>query len=168
MANQKLAAKTKHWSIWDKNGLEYAQLNSATQSVMIAPIHKSGKITLIEKYFPAMGYSALTFPGGKLEPGQNLKQTIIRELEEETGLTANKLEVVSKVDILPAYLVGTTHFAIAKNLTKTNNELDKEVSALHNLKYNQIMQMIKDGKIKDARTIALAHMLVTYAPHLLE
>ena len=48
-----------------------------------------GKLVLIERGKEPFG---LALPGGKLEEGESLKETVVRELSEETGLSATKIE----------------------------------------------------------------------------
>jgi ADP-ribose pyrophosphatase YjhB (NUDIX family) len=61
-------------------------------STAIIP-YPSNKILLVKRNTkPFVGYWAL--PGGRMDPGENIEQTIVREVKEETGLDVS---IVSKV-----------------------------------------------------------------------
>ena len=41
---------------------------------------------------PTNPWSGLTFPGGHVEPGETVVASVIREVQEETGLTVSNLQ----------------------------------------------------------------------------
>ena len=41
---------------------------------------------------PSNSWSGLTFPGGHIEPGETVVASVIREVQEETGLTVSNLQ----------------------------------------------------------------------------
>ena len=41
---------------------------------------------------PSNSWSGLTFPGGHVEPGETVVASVIREVQEETGLTVSSLQ----------------------------------------------------------------------------
>jgi 8-oxo-dGTP diphosphatase len=53
------------------------------------------KILLIKRNtHPFIGYWAL--PGGRMDPGENIDQTVVREVKEETGLETEILSVIGE------------------------------------------------------------------------
>lgn len=175
----KKVAKTKSFSIWQReiiiNGkkdyFEYASLNEAEMSVMIAPLSKRKEIIFVKKYCPAENTFELVLPGGKIKKGHTPKKTAIRELMEETGYRAKKfISIETPLKILPAYFIGKTHAYLAKNLDK-NKEFTKDES--ENLKIVKIpikkaLNLIKKGNIRDARTVAIILYLIIFSPNLLD
>ena len=61
-------------------------------STAIIPFPNNQILLVKRKTRPFVGYWAL--PGGRMDPGENIQQTIVREVKEETGLM---VEIVSKV-----------------------------------------------------------------------
>jgi 8-oxo-dGTP diphosphatase len=65
-------------------GLIFLKKYTGKTSTAIIP-YPDNKILLIKRNtLPFKGYWAL--PGGRMDPGENIEQTIIREVKEETGL----------------------------------------------------------------------------------
>jgi len=92
-----------------------------------------GKLVLIERKKRPFG---LALPGGKLEEGESLEKTVVRELLEETGLSATKVEQLrtySEPDrdprgryITTVYVCETTGHPIAKSDAKKIVLVDPE------------------------------------------
>ena len=49
---------------------------------------KEGNVVALDKV--GKNYSGTTFPGGHVEPGETFRESVIREIYEETGLTIQK------------------------------------------------------------------------------
>lgn len=48
--------------------------------------NKEGQV-VVQRRLPKHGWPGITFPGGHVEPGESITQSVIREVLEETGLT---------------------------------------------------------------------------------
>ena len=66
------------------------------------------------------------FPSGKIEKGENPESCIIRELEEEAGVHANKIEKIGLIYAAPSYSNEIIHLYVAKNLIKVNSIMDPD------------------------------------------
>lgn len=66
---------------------EYHSLRQADY-VSVLAVTPEGKVALVRQYRPAMERVTLELPGGLLEEGGSPEETAIRELAEETGLSA--------------------------------------------------------------------------------
>jgi ADP-ribose pyrophosphatase len=103
-------------------------------------------------------------PAGKLEKGEDPYQAALREFEEETGNKAESLEHL--IDIYPTcgYSSEIIYLYLAKDFVKTETNFDEdEVIESEFIPLDEVKAMIKDGRIKDAKTIcALSVYLLKY------
>ena len=57
---------------------------------MVMVYSDSGKVLVLDKIHPDWG--GITFPGGKVKPGESVYESAVREVKEETGLDISALE----------------------------------------------------------------------------
>ena len=66
----------------------------------------------------------LETPGGVVDPGEDPKVTALRELEEETGYSCQKLIKITQINPNPAIMTNTLHMFLACGCApKENREL---------------------------------------------
>ena len=93
-------------------------------------------------------------PDGKLDsfPDDRLSAAK-RELEEETGLRAEKMTYLGRIDPTPALINEKIHLYLAEGLSFGERELDEDefldVELIH---LNELYKMVMSGEIKDAKT----------------
>lgn len=96
---------------------------------------------------------------------KDAEDCIRRETEEETGYTLSEVQKIMEVYMSPGSVTETITFFVAaysdRMKTGEGGGLDKEQENIEvlELEFNETVQMIKDGRIKDAKTI----MLLQYA-----
>ncbi|MCL2007723.1 MAG: NUDIX hydrolase [Treponema sp.] len=70
---------------------------------------------------------SLEFPGGVFEKGENPEEAAIREMREETGYTARRIEKLGEFNPNPAIMTNKVHFFLALDLDQgAAQELDYE------------------------------------------
>lgn len=115
----------------------------------------NGKFILEEQYRYPYDEVILEFPAGKIDPGETTLEAAKRELEEETGYKASKL--IHLGDIYPscAYTDEVISIFYASELEKGARHLDdNEAINLHYYSLEEMHDMVREGKIKDAKTLA--------------
>ncbi|RLE50369.1 MAG: hypothetical protein DRJ31_01585 [Candidatus Methanomethylicota archaeon] len=123
-------------------------------AVVILPF-KDGKLIMVVQYRAAVGEWLLELPAGTLEEGENPYQCALRELEEETGFRASKLEKLFEMYLAPGYSTEKMHVFVAKDLTPSKVKLEKdEVINVKEISFSEALNMVRDGVIKDAKTIS--------------
>jgi len=107
-------------------------------------IIKDGKILLEKrKYEPGKGKWSI--PGGLVELGENVEQTVIREVKEETGLDVEKPEHIDVVDNVVRHENGEVkyHFVIIDYFVKLKGGTLKAASDAEELKWVALNEVEK-------------------------
>ena len=123
-------------------------------SAVILPAFDDGTIALVKQYrHPAVKY-LLELPAGSLNDKERPEEGAARELEEELGLVAGKLEKLSEFFVSPGFCEEKMWLYLATDLTETAQRLeDDELIEVVKLPIDRALQMITDGEIEDAKTI---------------
>lgn len=120
----------------------------------IVPVLSDGRIVMVKQYRYPMGKVTLEIPAGKLDPNETPIDCAIRELKEETGYTAHKIEHITTIGTAMAFSNEVIHLYIAENLDagKQCPDEDEFINAAVFTR-KEIDQMVQSGQIDDAKTI---------------
>src|SRR5258708_1911683 len=123
-------------------------------SAVILPAFADGTIGLVRQYrHPAVRY-LLELPAGTLNDKERPEEGAARELEEELGLVAGKMEKLSEFFVSPGFCEEKMWLYLATDLTATAQRLEEdEIIEVVRLPIERALQMITDGEIEDAKTI---------------
>ncbi|MBU0687430.1 MAG: NUDIX hydrolase [Candidatus Margulisbacteria bacterium] len=123
-------------------------------AVIIAAVTDKKEIVLIRQYRKPVEAVIYEIPAGLVDEGESLKDAALRELKEETGYVAGKINQVLSAYTSPGYSTEVIHYFIAKDLKLTGQALDAdEVVKVEIVTFDRAIKMIKDGTIKDNKTI---------------
>jgi ADP-ribose pyrophosphatase len=125
-------------------------------AVAVVPVLPGGKIVLVRQYRYPVEEVTLEVPAGKFEKGskESVRECLERELREETGYTAAKLEHL--VDFWPtcAFANEVIRMYVAEDLTPGEVDPDEdEFIEKVELPLEDVLEMIADGRIKDSKTM---------------
>lgn len=124
-------------------------------AVAIIAVTEEKKIILVEQYRKALERSIIEIPAGKIEPGEPPEETALRELEEETGYTTNKLQYIQSFATSPGFADEVIHLYLAENVVKVEEEADldeDEFVELMHVSIEEMESMISTSQIYDAKT----------------
>ena len=123
-------------------------------SAVIVPIFDDGTIALVRQYrHPAVRY-LLEVPAGTLKRGEVPEVGAARELEEELGFVAGRLQKLSEFFVSPGFCEEKMWIYLATDLTETKQQLeDDEILEVSRVPFSQALGMITTGEIEDAKTI---------------
>ncbi|MBB5178728.1 ADP-ribose pyrophosphatase [Planomicrobium koreense] len=124
-------------------------------AVALIALTPEGKLILVEQYRKALERSIIEIPAGKIEKGEEPSYTAMRELEEETGYTAERLELIQSFSTSPGFADEIIHVYGAIGLKKSESGaiLDEdEFVDLLEVTIEEAEQMMKDNRIFDAKT----------------
>ena len=115
---------------------------------------ENGSVLLVRQYRYAYGESIYEIPAGKLEKGEDPMLAAARELEEETGIKAERLELLFVDYPTPGYTDEKIYIYRAYEGVKTETNLDDgEFLDTEFVPLTKIKEMLKKGEIKDGKTI---------------
>lgn len=139
------------------------QILDKGDSSLIVPINIHNELILVKEYFPAIDEYQLGLPKGRIDPGFDPLETANKELQEEIGFRANKLEEIGVVTMSPGYITQKTHIFLATNLIESYLAGD-EVEPLEIVlcPFAKFENLIDQKKITEARMIAALFMAKKY------
>jgi ADP-ribose diphosphatase len=125
-------------------------------AVIVLPMLTDTSIVMIHNYRYAIERELLELPAGTLEPGEDPAACAARELEEETGYRANRLEILGEFYTSPGITNELMRCFVAHDLKETSQRLDSgERIRPEVVPLTQAIDWIHQGRIVDGKTIAL-------------
>ena len=124
-------------------------------AAVILPILDDGSIVLIRNYRFAVDEHLYELPAGMIEPGEDPQACAERELTEETGYAAGKIEKLTEFYSGPGTTDEKMNVYLATELTPGPQALEGyEKIEVDVRSDDEVRRMITDGTIHDAKTIA--------------
>ena len=134
-------------------------------AVVVAAVPCRSRVLLVRQFRHAVGEELLELPAGTLEPGETPETCAARELVEETGFRARSLRRLIAFWSSPGILREKMHLFLAEDLEKAEQRLDEdEVLRVEETSLDDALEMIRDGRIADAKTIAGLLYLARFCP----
>jgi ADP-ribose pyrophosphatase len=122
----------------------------------VLPLHDDATVTLIRQLRPAVEAFMIEAPAGRLDPGEEPASCALRELAEETGLAARRLESLGVLHPSPGVFDEVVHLFLATGLSSTEAFPEEyEDIATIRLPLAEAVAMALDGRISDGKTISL-------------
>lgn len=122
----------------------------------IVPVLENGNVLLVKQYRNAMNTFVLELPAGKFDnKDERGEDCVKRELTEETGYVAEKVEHLLTIRSLIAFSDERVEIFAATNLVPGKQMLDAE-EEIELVEYSiaELKEMIFEGKIQDSKTVA--------------
>lgn len=123
-------------------------------SVVVAQ-KNDGKIILVKQFrYPFKKY-LFELPAGKLEKNEDPLKCAERELIEETGYRAGKIQKLGAICTTPGFCTEILHLYYASELTAGEHAREEGEYGMETFEFTlaEIQKMISDGEIIDAKTI---------------
>ena len=132
--------------------------------VAIVAIDAKDNVLLVRQFRKPAERFLLELPAGGVDPGEEPSDCARRELEEEAGYLAQKLEYLGGFYTSPGFCTEYMHLFLATELRLGERapEADETIEVIH-IPLSQIQGLITSGEICDAKSIAgLLRVLLTY------
>lgn len=123
--------------------------------VAVFAIDGRDRVALVRQFRYPLGEQTLELPAGKLEPGEDPRQSALRELSEETGLEAGTFLSMGQSYSSPGIFAEVIHLYLAKDLTQGKAHPDEgEFVETVWVPLEELLDMAARGEIKDGKTLA--------------
>lgn len=122
----------------------------------VVAVNEEGKLLMVRQYRNALDRETLEIPAGGLNSiDEPTDVAAARELEEETGYKAGKLELLITIRTTVAFCNEKIDVYVATDLAPSRQNLDEdEFIGVETYSIEELAQMIYDCKIQDGKTVA--------------
>jgi len=133
-------------------------------AVCVLAVTPEGKMILVKQYRKAIERAIYEIPAGKLELGEEdtLEDAALRELEEETGYSSDKLTLLADFYSAIGFCNERIRLYLGDHLVKVENPRpmdEDEVIELHEVSLEEALNLVATGEICDAKTIMAVQYL---------
>ncbi|MDZ8186685.1 MAG: NUDIX hydrolase [Nostoc sp. ChiSLP02] len=123
---------------------------------LAVPVTPEGKLILVRQYRFAVQGRILEFPAGTVERNEDPLETVQREIEEETGYTAQKWHKLGEFFLAPGYSDEILYAFLAQDLQKLETppaqDADEDIETVF-LTPEELENAILQGEPIDAKSI---------------
>jgi ADP-ribose pyrophosphatase len=125
----------------------------------VVAIDADNAVVLVRQFRHAAGGFIWEVPAGTLGDGEAPDVCARRELEEETGLVAAQWAPLGSIVTTPGFCDERIHLFLARELRETKAALDDdEVLTVSRIPLARAFEMVRQGEIEDAKSIAALHL----------
>jgi ADP-ribose pyrophosphatase len=124
-------------------------------AVIVLPLLDDGRVVMIRNHRYVVGEDLYELCAGTLEPGEPAEDCASRELTEETGYEAATIQPLCGFYTSPGFCDEFMHAFTATDLTQVGQQLEAtEQITIELLAMDDVLAMIRDGRIRDGKTIS--------------
>lgn len=161
--------------VYDKHGrhvvedvLEFAD-GSTTEwvyfkssgAVAIAALTEDNKMILTKQYRHPFGKIIYDIPAGGVENGENIREAALRELKEETGYTAEKLQWIGRFTWAPGSMgPGTVEIFFTRSLRPIGEFDSDEIVGIEFIDFNRVLENVLKGEYIDSALVVATLLVV--------
>lgn len=152
------------YDIADVNGKEaWREVVHHPGASAVVAIDENNRIIMEKQFRYALNDYLLEIPAGKLDAGEDPLVCAKRELEEETGIIASEWISLGTIATSPGFCNEVIHLYVAKGLSKGEIHWDEdEYVEVERYTFDELLQRIKDEKIKDSKTLSALLLAMPY------
>ncbi len=124
-------------------------------SVVLLPIDDDGNLLFVRQYRHAAGGDLLELPAGTRDGDEPFEACAAREIREETGMEANKLQKVGEFFLAPGYSTEFMAVYLATGLKENPLDADEdEFLQVEKIPVKKAIEMAERGEMPDAKSLA--------------
>ena len=120
----------------------------------IVAVDDARNVLLVRQHRPAAAADLLELPAGIVDPGEEPLQTARRELEEETGFSADRVQPLARFYSSPGFCTEVLYVFLATGLRACESARDQEEALeLVRMPLADAIATVLTGELSDAKTI---------------
>lgn len=124
-------------------------------AVMVAAVNADDEVLLIREYAAGFHENQLTLPKGAAETGESLEQAADRELKEEVGFGARRIEWLKSLNLSPGHMGFTINVMLARDLYPERLPADEpEPPEVVPWPIDRIDELVQRADFAEARALA--------------
>lgn len=146
----------QRWQVTCPNGNPAArEIVVHKGAAAVVPVYEDGTTLLVRQHRVAVDRVTLEIPAGKLDSvGEDPLDCAVRELEEETGLKAEKMTLLTSLLTTPGFCTEKIGIYLAQGLSQGDTHPDEdEFLGLVRIPLDDAIAMVMRGEIRDSKTI---------------
>ena len=133
-------------------------------SVVIIPVDDENNLLFVRQYRHAAGKDILELPAGTRDKNEPYEKCAAREIREETGMEAGKLQKIGEFYLAPGYSTELMAVFLATGLRENPLQADDdEFLQVEKIPLKEAVAMAEHGEMPDAKSLAA---LLLARPHL--
>lgn len=122
--------------------------------VTVLPVDENGCCYMVRQFRYPFSRMMLEAPAGKLEYGEDHRECAIRELSEETGLSADELVYLGPCCTSPGFSTEVLHIYLALGLHEGKSHPDEnEFLNVEKHSLSELTKSVMNGEIDDGKTV---------------
>ena len=144
------------WTVTCPNGREaFRELVLHNGAAAIVPVYPNGDTLLVRQYRVAADRVTLEIPAGKLDSAsEDPLDCAVRELREETGLSAEQMTHLTTILTTPGFCTEKIAIYLAQGLSQGETDPDEdEFLGLVRMPLEEAFEKVMRGEIHDSKTI---------------
>ena len=137
-----------------QGGTSYREIIEHNGGAVIAALTEDKKLVMVRQYRKPADKVMLEVPAGKIDPGEKPLEAAVRELKEETGYTAEKVEFLTQFYPSVGYSEEMLYLYLCTGLTPGETNFDEnEAIDIEEVELDRLFKMAMSGEIDDAKTL---------------
>lgn len=146
----------------DGRARKYEMIN-IQNAVTILPYDQDGNVYFVRQFRIGANKCLLELPAGKIEDGEEALTCAAREIREETGMAAGKIQPLGKFYVSPGYSTEYMHTFLATGLYAAPLSPDAdEFINLVKIPLVEVKRMIAAGELEDSKSLATILLALPY------
>lgn len=124
------------------------------EAVAIVPVHSNGDVLLVRQFRKPVELHLLEIPAGGMEPGESPSEAASRELQEETGCCARRLDHMATFYTTPGFCTEKMHLFLAAELEsgRLDPDDDEDIQCVR-LPLQEALRTAASDPNADAKTL---------------